>query len=278
MIGLFLHESLGNRQMKNREIFIKKVFWILMICQFCLLFLIAANGCRQKDSEKLFIATAANMQYPMNDLVKAFSLQTGMDCETVISSSGILTAQIREGAPFDVFVSADMKYPAELYKDGYTIAAPEIYAYGVLILWTIVQELDPSIDLLTSDRIRHIALANPRTAPYGMAAVEVLERAGIYDMVQKKLVYGESISQTSQFIVSGAAEIGFTAKSVALSPDMEDRGNWIVVDENHYTPIAQGMVILKNKKIKQAEKFRDFLFSEKGRKILNKFGYLVHDK
>ena len=235
-------------------------------------------GCRQLDAERLTIATSANMQYAMKDLVRAFTEKTGIACETVISSSGILTAQIREGAPFDLFVSADMKYPTELFRDGFTVSEPEIYAYGKLILWTLDPGLDPSLVLLTSDRIRHIALANPKTAPYGTATVEALENAGIYEKVKYKLVFGESISQTSQFIVSGAAEIGFSAKSVVLSPDLEKKGNWIEVEENNYTPIAQGVVILKNRKkrIQQAEKFDEFLFSENGREILNKFGYSVN--
>lgn len=242
-----------------------------------LLFLIMGMACGPRDSEKLLIAAAANMQYPMKDLVKTFTEKTGIECETVISSSGILTAQIREGAPFDVFVSADMKYPSALFKDGYTLSAPEIYAYGKLILWTLDKRLDPSLELLTSDRIRHIALANPKTAPYGMAAMEVLERTGIFEKVQNKLVLGESISQASQFVVSGAAEIGFTARSVVLSAELEDQGKWIEVDEKYYAPIAQGVVILKGRKkrIHQAAKFHDFLFSEKGKEILDKFGYSV---
>ncbi len=236
-------------------------------------------GCRQRESEKLMIATAANMHFPMKELVQVFTENTGIECETVISSSGILTAQIREGAPYDIFVSADMKYPTELYKNGFTLSAPEIYAYGKLILWTLYNELDPSIELLASDSIRHIALANPKTAPYGVAAIEVLDHAGIYEKVEKKLVFGESISQTSQFVVSKAAEIGFTAKSVVLSPDIEDKGNWTEVDTKYYTPIAQGVVILKNRKkwANQAKKFYEFLFSEKGKEILDKFGYSVCD-
>lgn len=235
-------------------------------------------GCGTRDSRKLIIATSANMQYPMKDLVSTFTKDTGIECETIISSSGILTAQIREGAPFDVFVSADMKYPSELFRDGFTRKPPEVYAYGKLVLWTLNKKLDPSIELLTTEGIRHIALANPRTAPYGTAAVEVLKNTHIYETIKNKLVYGESISQTSQFIVSGAAEIGFTAKSVVVSPETVEKGNWIDVNAQLYTPIAQGMVILKNskKRITEAETFQDFLFSEQGKEILNKFGYTVH--
>jgi molybdate transport system substrate-binding protein len=242
-----------------------------------LILLILIPGCRKRDSEKLIVATAANMQYPMKELIGEFTRQTGIECEAVISSSGILTAQIREGAPFDIFVSADMKYPIELFRDGYTLSEPEIYAYGKLVLWTLRAGLKPSISLLTVDSIQFIALPNPRTAPYGLAAVEVLNQHGIFQLVENKLVYGESISQTSQFIVSGAAEIGFTAKSVVLSPEVEDKGMWIDVAPDDYTPIAQGTVILKNKRrqLRKARSFYKFLFSSKCKEILDKFGYSV---
>lgn len=244
-----------------------------------LTFLLLFDGCRQKEPEKLIIAAAANMQFPMKELIQVFTQETGIKCESVISSSGILTAQIREGAPFDIFVSADMKYPAELYKRGFTVSPPKIYAYGKLILWTLNQSIKPSIELLADDSILHIALANPKTAPYGIAAVEVLEHAGLYSKVEKKLVFGESISQTSQFVVSGAAEIGFIAKSVVFTSEVENKGSWIEVDKNYYTPIAQGVVVLKNRKkhAKPAKRFYEFLFSVKGKEILNKFGYSVHD-
>jgi molybdate transport system substrate-binding protein len=235
-------------------------------------------GCGKGDSQKLIIATAANMQYPMKDLINTFAEKTGIECETVISSSGVLTAQIREGAPFDILVSADMKYPRELSREGFTQSQPAIYAYGKLVLWSLQEKIDPSLELLITDRIRHIALPNPTTAPYGTAAVEVLKGVNIYEKVRERLVFGESISQTSQFIVSGAAEIGFTSKSVVLSPEIGNKGKWMEVNEELYTPIAQGIVILKNRneKIDQAGKFYDFMFSEEARKILDKFGYSVH--
>jgi molybdate transport system substrate-binding protein len=261
---------------QKESAFCKFVVMIKNCLIFLFLFVICVT-CEHRESEKLMIATAANMQFPMKELVRVFTENTGIECETVISSSGMLTAQIREGAPFDIFVSADMKYPAELSQGGFTRSPPEIYAYGKLILWTLDRGLDPSLELLTSDLIRHIALANPKTAPYGVAAVEVLKGVGIYERVENKLVFGESISQTSQFVVSKAAEIGFTAKSVVLSPDLQDKGNWIEMDTKYYSPIAQGVVILKNRKkrINQAKKFHDFLFSSKGKEILNKFGYSV---
>ena len=244
-----------------------------------LIFLIALEivclGCGNRNRTKLTIAVAANMQFAMEELKQAFVEDTGIDCETIIGSSGKLTAQIREGAPFDILVSADMKYPAELYKWQLTLEEPEIYAYGRLVLWSMVDNLEPDVDLLTSDEISHVALANPKTAPYGAAAVEVLQHYRIRKRLESKLVYGESIAQTNQFITSKAAEIGFTAKSVVLSPTINGRGKWLELEPDIYTPIAQGIVLLRHRKSQQAnaQKFRDFLFSKKGKEILNKFGY-----
>lgn len=234
-------------------------------------------SCQSSPSERLTIATAANMQFAMEEITRAFTEQTGIECETIVGSSGKLTAQIREGAPFDVFVSADMKYPAVLFEDQLTAAAPEVYAYGQLVLWSLADTLTPSVDQLATEAIRHIALANPQTAPYGAAAVEVLRHHRLYDRVVHKLVFGESIAQVNQFISSQAAEVGFTAQAVVMSPAMQGKGHWRAVDTASYTPIAQGVVILKNQTAppEQAQQFYDFLFSPSGKEILTTFGYAI---
>ncbi len=242
-----------------------------------LLFLTAS--CTKQDNNTLTIATAANMQFAIQEIITSFTQKTGIPCDVVITSSGKLTAQIQEGAPYDIFISADMKYPETLHKNGFTAKSPEIYAYGKLVLWSISDEIQPSIESLTDKQIKHIAMANPKTAPYGEAAIAVLKHAGIYDLVTDKLVYGESISQTNQFIISGAAQVGFTAKSVVLSPQMEGKGQWIAIDKNLYTPIAQGAVIIKKDSISEATlKFYKFLFSPKSKEILENFGYLASIK
>lgn len=236
-------------------------------------------SCGQKEKAKLTIATAANVQFAMKELVELFTQEEGIPANIVISSSGQLTAQIKQGAPFDLFVSANMKYPEELYRSGFTTGAPAVYAYGKLVLWTAEEAINPSIDSLDSPSINHIALANPKNAPYGQAGVEVLQHYQVFDKVASKLVYGESISQTNQFIVSGAAEIGFTAKSVVVSPTLVEKGKWIEIDQNTYTPIAQGVVIIKkdDQIITEAEKFYSFLFSQKAKAVLEKYGYQLKD-
>ena len=168
-----------------------------------------------------------------------------------------------------------MKYPNNLFEKGLTLTKPKIYAHGKLVLWTMKDDLTPSIQQLENNQIKHIALANPKTAPYGNASIEVLNHFKIFQKLSSKLVYGESIAQVNQFVNSQVADIGFTSKSVVLSPKMIDRGKWVELNDSIYQPIAQGIVCIKNDsdKEKSALNFSDFLFSQKGKEILNTFGY-----
>lgn len=234
-------------------------------------------SCNSRQEDKLTIAVAANLQFVIDDLVQAYSDNTGVACEVIVGSSGKLTAQIIEGAPFDVFLSADMKYPNELFEKGYTLKEPEIYAYGNLILWTLKSDLKPELTSLEASEVRHIAIGNPKTAPYGASAMQVLHEAGLENILEEKLVYGESVSQTNQFIISKAADIGFTSKSVVMSTRMKDKGSWKEIDKNLYSPMAQGMVVLNSRKAfkEKSMQFSAFIFSDEGKKILHKFGYQI---
>ncbi len=236
--------------------------------------LLVSCGNNERD-QGLTIAVAANMQFAMEEIAIAFTEETGQPCKMIIGSSGKLTAQIVEGAPFDVLVSADMKYPQSLHDSGLAETDPEVYAYGSLVLWTLNDSLNLSMTALKSEEVAHIALANPRTAPYGVAAEDVLKQYGIYEEVRDKLVFGESIAQTNQFITSGAAEAGFTALSVVLSPQMKGRGQWIAPDPASYRPISQGMVVIRRDEGSniQGLAFRDFVFSERAKEILIQYGY-----
>ncbi len=238
-----------------------------------LLFLVS---CTSSNNEKLSIATSANMQFAMEALVDEFSEQTGIECQLMLSSSGKLTAQIQEGAPYDVFVSADLKYPTTLFEKNLCTSNPRVYAYGKLVLWTMHPTLDPSLAMITHPSLRHLAIANPKTAPYGRAAMEVIENMKIQHEIMPKLVYGESIAQVNQFVYSKSAEIGFTAMAVVKSPKMQEQGRWLEVDPSLYTPIEQGVVVLRTSThLPQAQQFADFLFSTEAQSILTKFGYLV---
>jgi molybdate transport system substrate-binding protein len=161
----------------------------------------------------------------------------------------------------------------ELFKVGKAVDPPAVYAFGKLVLWSIREDITPSVKNLGLENIRHIAIANPATAPYGAAAIEVLENYGLLDSLQQKLVYGESISQTNQFIISGHAEAGFTAMSVVKSKQMRNRGQWIEIPHDLYSPVSQGAVIIDNENTALARQFYDFLFSPEGQMMLQHFGY-----
>jgi molybdate transport system substrate-binding protein len=251
--------------MKIRFLFVMGIWFLSLV------------SCNGTKPEKFTIAAAANMQFAVAELASAYAQQTGNQCDIVTSSSGKLTAQVIEGAPFDILLSADMKFPEEIYKKGLSPEKPIIYAYGSLILWTLKENVEPNLDFLKKESIQHIAMGNPKTAPYGISAMEVLVHSGMNEELKDKLVFGESISQTNQFIVSRVADIGFTSKSVIMSSLMKDQGAWKEVDKDLYSPIAQGLVIINNRKTfqKEAKQFKDFVLSSKGKEILIKFGYEV---
>ena len=231
-------------------------------------------------AEKINIAVAANVSYAINDLISEFN-KTNPDTKVQITlgSSGKLTAQIKNGAPYNIFMAANMKYPEALYNDNIAITKPIIYAQGSLaILSTKKLDFEKGINLAVDTKVDKIAIANPKTAPYGKASVEAFKNANIYKEIEKKLVYAESISQTVTYAIT-ATDMGFIAKSSLYSPKMSmyKKGiNWTDVDPKLYTPINQGIVILKNAKDnKEVKAFYDFILSEKAKKIFNEFGYLV---
>jgi len=227
----------------------------------------------------LTVAVAANVKYAFDDLAVEFKKETGIEVQGVFSSSGKIISQVKNGAPFDVFVSADTEYPEALYKDGLAVTKPRVYAYGVLVLWTTKDlDLSKGLPLLADVKVQKIAIANPRLAPYGMAATQALENAKLSAAVEHKLVYGESISQTVQFVDSGAADIGFVAKSLVIAPELAGKGKWVEVPRAGYEPIAQAVVVLKHGAETQSESahmFIDFLFTPKARAIFEKYGYVL---
>ncbi|UCS92383.1 molybdate ABC transporter substrate-binding protein [Echinicola marina] len=242
-----------------------------------LFLLLSLFACQNPSSSHLSIATAANMQYAMDKLVERFEEETGFECEIILGSSGKLTAQIMEGAPYDILVSADINYPRTVHEAGFAHQAPKVYALGKLVLWSMNEKFKPDIEALSNLEIKHIALANPKTAPYGKAAMEFIKNRGLEQHLADKLVYGESISQCNQFILSGSAEMGFTAKSVVLSPQLKDKGHWMSIDPAMYSPIEQAVVLLKSspEKMNMAVKFYEFLSSKTAKSILLDYGYDV---
>jgi molybdate transport system substrate-binding protein len=261
----------------NMFAIMKKAMLLSFIMALCILY--AAIPVSAQNA-KVTVAVAANMQYAIKTLKTQFEKETGIQVELILGSSGKLTQQIQEGAPFDVFISADTKYPLTLFQNKFATDSPKVYANGVLVLWSTKSDLKPEVNmqLLLMDKVKKIAIANPKTAPYGVAAEEILKRYKLYDKLQKKLVYGESITQTNQFIMSQSADIGFTAKSAVLSDEMLGKGTWVEIAQNAYSPIEQAAVLLKHGALnnkESSEKFYNFLYSKEAKKIYKRFGYIV---
>lgn len=228
-------------------------------------------------SSVIKVSLATNVTYAIDELKKEFNkLHPDIKLLTTISSSGKLTAQIRHGADFDLFLSANMKYPKALYKDGIAKTKPVVYAQGSLILLSSQKrDFSKGIDIITDEGIKKIAVANPKLAPYGKATIEAIKSLKLYDKVKDKFIFGESIGQTVIYTLN-AADIGFIAKSTIFSPKLKglkEGENWIDVDPKTYNPIFQGMVLLKDNK--DAKAFYDFMLSDSAKKILKKYGYIV---
>lgn len=228
-------------------------------------------------AETLIVAVAPNVKFAFDDLQAEFKKASGIDIKPVIAASGALTSQIKNGAPFDVFVSADMGFPEEVFKSGFATAPPKQYASGILVLWTAkALDLSDWKSLLTDKRVRKIAIPNPKTAPYGREAMKLLTHLKLDETLKAKLVFAESISQSATYVLAGVVDVGFNAKSVAAS--MPGKGKWVEIRDAPVEPIPQGAVILKHGQMNApdaAAKFFDFLFSPKARAIFAAHGYLV---
>jgi len=226
------------------------------------------------------IAVATNVSYAIEALTKKFNVAyPKTKVQVILGSSGKLTAQVKHSAPYSLLLSADMKYPKALYAEGLAVTKPVVYAQGILALLSMKERnYGKKIQLLKSPDIDKIAIANPKTAPYGIAAKEALVNAKLYEKLKKKFVYGESISQTVAYVTT-AADIGIIAKSSLFSAQMsqyKEAIHWVDVDASLYTPISQGMVILKGGKGNaEVKAFYDFMLSKEAREILVSYGYTV---
>ncbi len=237
-------------------------------------------GAQTPSPVSVKVAAAADLKFAMQDLAAQFEKKTGTKIDATYGSSGSFFAQLQNGAPFDVFFSADLEYATKL--DAAMLAEPGTlceYAVGRLALWAPADSkvditkdqwkslLDPSVD--------KIAIANPAHAPYGKAAVAALQSAGIYDQVKSKLVYGENISQTAQFVQSGNAQLGLLALSLVVAPAMKNGRTWIVPSTD-YPPIEQGAVVLRSSQNKAAAwGFLDFVRGSEGSATLQQYGFTV---
>jgi len=226
----------------------------------------------------LSIAAASDLRFAMPELAARFKQQTGVKLNVTYGSSGNFFAQIQSGAPFDLFFSADGDYPRRLAAAGFADSSTLYdYALGRLVLWvpsdSPVDVAHRGWDALLDPAIRKIAIANPRHAPYGRAAVTALKNAGFYERIESKLVYGENISQTAQFVQSGNAQAALLAYSLAVSPALQSAGKFWIIPAAHL-PILQTAVILQTSPRKAlAQSFFEFLKSPEGQSILRRNGF-----
>jgi molybdate transport system substrate-binding protein len=226
------------------------------------------------------VAAAADLKFAMAELASQFEKHSGVKLDVTYGSSGNFLTQLQNGAPFDLFFSADSEYPKKLEAAGLTEpATSREYAVGHIAIWTPsdsgINAAKEGWRCLLDQRVNKIAVANPDHAPYGRAAVAALKKAGIYEQVKDKLVYGENISQAAEFVQSGNAQAGIVALSLAISPAMKNGNRWEIPADS-YPAIKQTVVLLKASKNKDAaRRFLDFVSGSQGREILQRFGFTV---
>jgi molybdate transport system substrate-binding protein len=242
----------------------------------CVLSLCSAGGFAQD----LSIAAAADLQFAFKDVAARFEKQTGHPVQVTFGSSGNFFAQIQNGAPFDLFFSADSDYPKKLEAAGLTEPGSFYsYAVGKIVLWApkgAAFDVSRGLRILLDPSIKKIAIANPEHAPYGRAAVAALKHENLYDQVSSKFVIGENISQTATFVASGNADVGIIALSLALSPTMQNDGKYEEVPPADYPPLEQAAVILKSSKQKETgHEFIAFLKSPATTEIMRQYGFAV---
>ena len=242
-----------------------------------------ALACGLCVAQEVTVAAAADLQFAMQDVAAQFQRQTGKTVKVTYGSSGNFFQQIQNGAPFDMFFSANLDYPKKLESAGLVESGSYYpYAKGKIVVWVLNEskiKIDSGLKVFLDPDVKKIAIANPQHAPYGQAAVAALQKEGIYDKVKDKFVLGENISQTASFVVSGAADAGVVALSLALSPNMKSKGRYAEIPANEYPPIEQACVILNSSKNKEtARRFLAFVQSEKVAAILSGYGFDVHDR
>lgn len=227
------------------------------------------------------IAAAANLSFALEEIADAFARARGTRVDLVFGSSGTLTRQIRDGAPFESFLAADEEFPNQLTAAGLTRDAGAVYAIGRLVIFapegsplTVDERLDGLARLAKAGGVSRFAIANPDVAPYGKAAEAVLRKRGLWDSIRPRLVLGDTIAQAAQFATTGNAVGGLIAYSLVLTPHFADRGSYAVIPDADYPPLRQRMVLLK-RATPTATQFYEYVLSDAARTIFRKHGYAV---
>ncbi len=223
------------------------------------------------------VAVAANMKDAFSEINSAFKSTGKPNPKVIYGSSGNFTAQIMNGAPFNLFISADERFPLELYRNGKTVDEGKVYAIGKLVIFTKhssgIKLSGDKADLIKAiTRANKVSIAKPELAPYGRAAIEYMKAEGLWELAKDKLVYGGNISVATMFVIAGAADIGFTALSLVKSPELAKDTSYMVVDDKRYDPIKQRMVLIKGAP-QEAVDLYQFMQTSQVKNILLRYGY-----
>jgi molybdate transport system substrate-binding protein len=235
---------------------------------------------RSVSAADIMIAAASDLNFAFKELVAEYEKTSGNHVKLSLGSSGNFYAQIQNGAPFDLYFSADIGYPKKLEEAGLVVPGSLYpYAVGRIVLWAgngSHLDLSKGLEILREPTIKKIAIANPKHAPYGRAAVAAMEHFKVYDQVRDKLILGENISQAAQFIESGACDAGIVALSLALAPAMKAAGQYWEIPATAHSPLEQGAVILKQSKNPEvAKQFLEFIKGSSGQEIMKRYGFTL---
>lgn len=230
---------------------------------------------------KITIATASSLTLPMEEVKDQFEAQYNIRIELAAASSGVLAAQIIHGAPFDIFISADLQYPQKLHDMGVVSSSPQTVIWGSLVLWSKrLLAGKPQQAFLKEQDIQTVAIANPELAPFGKVAVNWLQEKNIYRKIRPKLIYGESIGSINQFIFSGAVDVAFTSISAMNASQLKSRGYWTLLTHSKTPGIPHGAVLLEHahadeRHLHQSRLFMEYLLSDEAQSVFRQFGYHV---
>lgn len=236
------------------------------------------SGAAAAQADTITIAAAADLRYAMDEIVAAFQARHPDDrIEVVYGSSGKFHTQIQQGAPYDLYFSADIEYPRRLAETGFAASEVRPYALGRIVLWgPTLDATRMTLESLADPAITRVAIANPQHAPYGKRAEEALRATGVWEKVEPKLVYGENISQTAQFVETGNAQIGIIALSLALGPTLAEQGGYWLIPETLHQPLEQGFVVTKRAEANPlARGFADFMGEPAARAVMTRYGFVL---
>lgn len=235
---------------------------------------------RAASAEEITIAAASDLNFAMKDLIADYEKTSGHRVKLSLGSSGNFYAQIQNGAPFDLYFSADIGYPKKLEEAGLAVPGSLYrYAVGRIVLWTshaAHRDVSKGLAVLRDPSIKKIAIANPKHAPYGRAAVAAMEHFKVYEQAKERLVLGENISQAAQFVESGACEVGIVALSLAVAPSMKEKGVYWEIPAEAHPPLEQGAIIVKSSTHQAAAtQFLEFMRGDRGREIMTRYGFVL---